>query len=79
MINRRLQGGRTFVSFISLICQNALLNPAFHMFRIVRPTLVPCDLYSLPIGGWVLSTDELGVGLFIVPGNADLAGTFDDA
>ena len=66
------------MSFISLICQNALLNPAFQMLRIVRATLVPCDLYCLPIGGWVLSIDDDGVGLPIVPGGAGFAGTVDD-
>jgi hypothetical protein len=68
----------TFVSFISLICQNALLNPAFQMLRIVRLTLLPCDLYPLLIGGWVLSTDDSGIGFPIVPRGADLAGTLDE-
>ena len=68
----------TLVSFISLICQNALPQPAFHIFLIVLAIDVPWDLYSDPMGGWVLSTDELGTGLLIVPGGAALAGTFDE-
>jgi hypothetical protein len=67
------------VSFISLICQNARLIPAFQIFLIVRPTLVPCDLYSFPTGGCILSTEGSGTGIAIVPGGDNLAGTFPDA
>jgi hypothetical protein len=67
------------VSFISLICQNARLKPAFQMLRMVRGMEVPCDLYSLPSGGWILSTEGSGVGLAIVPGGDVFAGTLEDA
>jgi hypothetical protein len=40
---------------------------------------VPWDLYCPPIGGWILSTEDSGVGSAIVPGGEDLEGTFDDA
>ena len=67
------------MSFISLICQNARLKPAFQILRMVRGMEVPWDLYWGPTGGWILSTEGSGVGLAIVPGGEDFAGTFDDA
>jgi len=65
------------VSFISLICQNALLHPAFHIFRIVLPIDVPWDLYPGPRGGWIMSADLVGSGSPIVPGGAAFTGTLD--
>jgi hypothetical protein len=67
------------VSFISLICQYARLSPAFQIFLIVRPIDVPCDLYALPMGGWILSAEGSGAGFPIVPAGADLTGRFEDA
>lgn len=67
------------MSFISLICQNARLKPAFQMLRKVRGIEVPWDWYCPPIGGWILSTEGSGVGSAIVPGREDFAGTFGDA
>ena len=75
-----IQRELTFVSFISLICQKALRQPAFQIFRIVRPIAVPWDLYPVLIGGWTLSTEEVGTGFPNVPGTLDvvcLAGTLD--
>ena len=53
--------------------------PAFQIFRIVRPTEVPCDLYSAEAGGgWSLTAEVSGAGFSNIPGGGDFTGTEED-